>query len=192
MPSDFPGSTYEAVYWLVDSKRRTSPAETRGGSTEMPGRRYLIIFSPVSAMMKHTQRQSINTGIHRTILSGICRSTIYSVSSITGLAALEALLYGLFAMGALVREQQFPMVTRGDRRAIIPAKTFETFSIVFPNEPLTLKFGAFKADQEWNNWNDTRNVLSHRMIPGRAYLLYRRIGSGGSALVNRKWNRNSN
>ena len=170
IPSDFPGSTYEAVYWLVDSKRRTSPAETWGQYRDAWKAMSYHFLSCVS----HDEAYTASVNQHgdsphhpeRYMQEHHLFGFFY-----TGLAALEALLYGLFAMGALVRQQQFPMVTRGDRRAIIPAKTFETFSIVFPNEPLTLKLGAFKADQEWNNWNDTRNVLSHRMIPGRAYLL---------------------
>jgi hypothetical protein len=148
----------------------------------MPGRRCPIIFSPVPAMMKRTQPQSSTTVMLLSTLSDISRSTTYSASSTREWLRWRRFIMDCSLMGALVRPQLFPMVTRGDRRAITPAKTFETFSIVFPNEPLTLKLDALKADQEWNDWNDTRNVLSHRMIPGRQYLLSTAESGPGGAL----------
>ena len=101
----------------------------------------------------------------------------------TGLATLEALHYGLFAMGALIKPQQLPMATEKNRRDIMPKYTFETFSTSFPAEALSFKLGALQDDQEWTTWNDTRNILSHRMIPGRAFGLSN-VGLGEAIWLN--------
>lgn len=181
MPADFPVAAYESAYWLVDSKRQISPPETWGQYRDA----WKALSYHFLSCAGHDEAYTASVQHHGDAPQHPER---YKQEHhlfgffYTGMAALEALHYGLFAMGALVRPQLFPMVTRGDRRAITPAKTFETFSIVFPNEPLTLKLDALKADQEWNDWNDTRNVLSHRMIPGRQYLLSTAESGPGGAL----------
>ena len=74
-------------------------------------------------------------------------------------------------MGALVRRLEFPMITLENMRKVDPKKTFTKFSEIFPGEALTLKLRALKDDEEWKTWNDTRNVLSHRVVPGHQFFL---------------------
>lgn len=170
MPADFPVARYDEVYYLVDRKRQTSPPETWGQYRDA----WKALSFHFLSCASHDEAYTASVNKHgdgpphpeRYVQEHHLFGFFY-----TGLAALEAFHYGLFAMGALVKPLEFPMVTPGNRRAVIPEKTFETFSTFFPAEPLPLKLGALKDDQEWKNWNDTRNVLSHRMIPGRAYLL---------------------
>ena len=168
MPADFPVAAYESAYWLVDSRRQTAPPETWGQYRDA----WKALSYHFLSCANHDEAYTASVSKHgdgpphpeRYVQEHHLFGFFY-----TGLAVLEALHYGLFAMGALIRPQEFPMVTDEDMRAIKPAKTCATFSTIFPGEALTLKLGALKDDQEWKTWNDTRNVLSHRMIPGRAF-----------------------
>jgi hypothetical protein len=168
MPSDFPGLTYEAVYWLVDSKRPTSPPEIWGQYRDA----WKALSYHFLSCAGHDEAYTASVQHHGDAPQHPER---YKQEHhlfgffYTGLAALEALHYGLFAMGALIRPQEFPMITPGNRRAVDPKKTFATFSTIFPGEALTHQLRTLKDDPQWTTWNDTRNVLSHRMIPGRAF-----------------------
>lgn len=181
MPSDFPASVCEAVYWLVDRKRRTSPPEIWGqyrDAWKALSYHYLscaIHDESYTASAKHHGDSPPHPERHNQ------EHHLFGFFY-TGLASLEALHYGLFAMGALVRPQEFLLVTDDNRREATPQNTFMTYARVFPNEALTLALGALKTAQEWKAWNVTRNVLSHRMSPGRDYLLSTAESGPGGAV----------
>jgi hypothetical protein len=181
MPADFPVAAYESAYWLVDKKRQISPPETWGQYRDA----WKALSYHFLSCASHDEAYTASVNQHG---DGPPHPERYKQEHhlfgffYTGLAALEALHYGMFAMGALVKPEEFLMVTPGNRRAVIPVKTFETFSTVFPAELLTLKLRALKDDPQWTTWNDTRNVLSHRMIPGRQFLLSNTESVPGGAL----------
>jgi hypothetical protein len=168
MPPDFSVAACEAVYWLVDKKRQISPPETWGQYRDA----WKALSYHFLSCASHDEAYTTSVNQHgdapphpaRYMQEHHLFGFFY-----TGLAALEAVHYGLFAMGALVKPQQFPMITEDEMRAVTPWNTFKRYSAVFPNDALTLKLGALKDDLEWKTWNDTRNVLSHRMIPGRRF-----------------------
>jgi hypothetical protein len=144
MPADFPVSACEATYWLVDEKYRTAPVWGQfRDAWKALSYHYLSCAShdeayTASAVQHGDAPQQPERYKQEHHLFGF----FY-----TGLAALEALHYGLFAMGALIRPLQFPMATDGDMRVVTSAKALDTFSTIFPDEALTLKLRALKDDQ---------------------------------------------
>lgn len=103
-----------------------------------------------------------------------------------GFAALEAMFYGLFAVGSFIDSGAFPLTTRKDQQRVSPSHTNETFKRAFPNDLLLDAFVCLFSDPAYQRWRDMRNVLTHRAAPGRR--MYVGIGSDDAPPVEWKLN----
>lgn len=90
---------------------------------------------------------------------------------VTGLAAIESLCYGLFAIGSMLDAQNFPISTPRDMRSISPEKTAKQFAAAFPKEGITAALQQMRSAQDFRDWKEIRNLLAHRSAPGRAFHL---------------------
>src|SRR3712207_3499862 len=88
---------------------------------------------------------------------------------VTGLSAIESCCYSLFALGAMLNLQAFPLIELRQLKAITPHKTTEQFSTVFPNEAITTTLAGMRRDVTYVEWWTIRNVLAHRLVPGRQF-----------------------
>ena len=86
---------------------------------------------------------------------------------VAGLASVESLCFGLFAIGSLLRPSDYPTATPEDLRRISPESTARAFGTFFPGDALALALQSFTASQEFRDWKEIRNVLAHRSAPGR-------------------------
>ncbi len=86
---------------------------------------------------------------------------------VAGYAALESLGYAAFAMGALLRPADFPMVTPANRRAVTPNAALSKFSLCFPGTQIETRLSALIVDPNFKRWGLIRNVLAHRSAPAR-------------------------
>ena len=185
MPVDFPVARYDEVYYLVDRKRQTSPPEIWGQYRDA----WKGLAYHYRSCADHDEAYTASVSQHG---DGPPHPERYMQEHhlfgffYTGLAALESFHYGFLAMGALIRPHEFPLITPENMRAVDPKKTCTTFSTIFPSEALTRTLRALKDDPQWGIWNEIRNVLSHRVFPGRTYP--RRVRAGGSRLAT--WNHN--
>jgi len=88
---------------------------------------------------------------------------------VNGLATMESLCFGLFAIGSMLALPDFPIATPKDLRRITPEWTAKAYASAFPGEQITNALGQLIGEQCFIKWNEVRNVLAHRSAPGRAH-----------------------
>lgn len=84
-------------------------------------------------------------------------------------AAFEACFFGLFAIGAILAPANFPLTTEADQRRVAPDTTLAAFRRAFPTDLLVTALEAVADDVEFRNLREIRNVLTHRVAPGRTH-----------------------
>ncbi len=93
---------------------------------------------------------------------------------VTGLSAIESAYYGLFAVGSILDPDNFPLSTYKDMRNATTTKTVQQFTMSFPNDGITAALQGIASQQEYRDWRDARNIIAHRISPGRR--IYASIG----------------
>lgn len=96
-----------------------------------------------------------------------------------GMASLEALHYALFAWGAAVHPDAFPILTEKDRRGVTPPATATRFGQFASAGPLLSALEGLRQAEEYQTLSKWRTVLFHRGLPGRRFSVS--VGGGGSA-----------
>ena len=86
---------------------------------------------------------------------------------VAGLSSVESLCFALFAIGAMLRPNDFPMGTPKELRAISPESTARTFGSLYPGDAFTSALQQLTRSQEFRDWKEIRNILAHRAAPGR-------------------------
>jgi hypothetical protein len=84
-----------------------------------------------------------------------------------GFSVFEATFYGLYGLGALVCAADFPISTEADQRKINLSFTIDCMQRAFPNDPIIQVLNRIKGDTDYASWSRIRNVLAHRVAPGR-------------------------
>jgi len=100
---------------------------------------------------------------------------------VNGLSALESFYYSLYALGTLIvtptqepsvpPSAQFPLLThlvdpahrRVSPRSIVPKKTHDVYTKVFPGLPMTELLGRIQKDEMYKEWSEIRNIVAHRV-----------------------------
>lgn len=86
---------------------------------------------------------------------------------VNGLAALESLYYCLFAVGSRLSPAGFPFTTDRHIRKVKPASVASAFAKDYPGDALTEALHRVLATSAFQEWTEMRNVLAHRIVPGR-------------------------
>ena len=85
---------------------------------------------------------------------------------IGGMAAIEALFYAMFGIGAIARPTVFPMSNERERTGVTPRKVLGSYHSSGPkNVADALKHLC--DSQEYKDWHHWRRILFHRGMPGR-------------------------
>jgi hypothetical protein len=84
-----------------------------------------------------------------------------------GLSCLECLYYALYFVGCLADPTQFDINV--NRRRIEPGFVARKYAGRFGGERLAQALAAVETSADFTEWEDIRNFLSHRGIPGRAF-----------------------
>lgn len=84
-----------------------------------------------------------------------------------GHAAIESCCYLAYLLGARAEPTRFPLASEEDRRAITLGRTASLLVEILPRAALTLRLQSLKEDGGYLEWKAIRNVLAHRLAPGR-------------------------
>jgi len=84
-----------------------------------------------------------------------------------GLSSLECLYYGVYFAGALVGPTD--MDPQRNPRDVVPKFVTERFEDVFPTELVTSRLRQVLDSADHAVWKTVRNVLTHRVAPGREH-----------------------
>lgn len=86
---------------------------------------------------------------------------------VTGQSAVECLCYSLYALGAMTQTSTFDLFSKGKPQRISTETTKAAYDNAFGGQTLTMLLSAVIGSAKYKEWTDARNVLTHRMHPGR-------------------------
>jgi hypothetical protein len=81
-----------------------------------------------------------------------------------GVATLESIAYGVFAIGALMRPETFPLATPTDRRNATVGAVLRLYSERFHDDDLTRVLFWWYNSREYGWWKDMRNLLARQTV----------------------------
>lgn len=187
MPKDFASAPYEAVSSRVSAKNQTHPDS-------------LVQFAVAWSAVRHRflscteHSEAFTKAIKEAGTPGVTPQTAdmwYAQQKelfdffMNGLATIENVCYGLFAVGSILDTQQFPIATENNLRDIGAISTACKFANLFANETISSTLEQLTASQEFNEWRDIRRVLFHRGLPGRIISLT--LGGGEPLYGGTQW-----
>jgi hypothetical protein len=183
LPDDFPAPTYAAIRDRVlraaDAVASRDSAAAPSGSAGSAGHaeardefagawdavafRFVAAAESADALVGYLSDQPATPLPERSYLEDRALFALLA----NGVAALEALCYGLFAIGGLIDPAQFPLASPADRRNATMGATLRVFDQVFHDEPITRSLFWWLNSQEFGWWREVRNILSRRTLPPR-------------------------
>lgn len=177
-PEDFPVTPYEAIHSVVSASRGTyrhSFAQFAGAWNAVCYR-YLSCAEHDEAFTASLRRASASPPPDERYIQ---ERELFGFF-VTGLASIESLCYGLFAIGSMLDADSFPIADPKDMRRVDPKRTANRFEQAFPDDAVTAKLREMVAARGFRQWSDIRNILAHREAPGRHF--YRGGPFNGAAL----------
>lgn len=106
---------------------------------------------------------------------------------VSGLSAIESFYYGLFAIASMLDSNNFPIQTAAAKKSITPGRVVEKFLARFEDENVTITMQDLLNDQKYREWNDRRNILAHRITPGRRMSITVTMGTDDSDYGPLRW-----
>ena len=90
-------------------------------------------------------------------------------------STIESWFFAVHALGAMQKPSEFPMVTDANLRNVKPGVVLQRFASTYPNAAITKAMQATLSDPTYEEWKTLRNVLQHRVAPGRHHYLPSRL-----------------
>jgi len=162
MPSDFPTSSFEATYW--GTVRLQGPfLDDFVGAWNAVAYRYRSLpdygDSFGISITRHGAAPEANVRyLQEKDLFGFF-SSAFSI--------FEAFFFGMFAVGATLSPTTFPFATPADRQRVGVGSTIAGYRRTWANDPVITAFETLSQDPRYRGIRDARNVLTHRVAPGR-------------------------
>jgi hypothetical protein len=169
MPSDFPVADFEAIHKKIAplSNSKAELYSHYGGAWNAVSYRYMALVEYGEAF---TQSVRTHGAAPEARLRYQQEKDLFGLFA-NGFSIFESLFFGLFAIGGLLDSAQFPLSTPRDQRRVSPKSTFEAFNAAFPNDPIISSLSVLLDDTAYKEWQEIRNVLTHRSAPGRQFYL---------------------
>jgi hypothetical protein len=165
MPHDFPTSAYNAVNVKLGPERPRDPnvwGEYAAGWNAVASR-----FKMVADADDRFTRTIKQNRSHNDIQAQ--EEALFSFF-VGGYAVIESHAYATYAIGALIRPTEFPMLTDNDLKSISPNSTQRKYAIHFAGSSVDLELTSLigpNVDPTFQEWGLIRNVLAHRIVPSR-------------------------
>lgn len=165
MPQEFPTRPYEAVYRRLGNKRDSHPESFR----EFVSAWVTVAYRFLSC---DEHNQAFSESVKRfgktplPLERYVQERELYGFF-VAGFSVIESFCYGIFAIGSISKPKKFPFVTPVDKRKVSPEVTADKFGAVFKGESITTALHSMRRSQDFRDWKNIRNILSHRSTPGR-------------------------
>ena len=161
MPDDFPIESFEAIHARVVS----SAARHEKATKEYYGAENGIAYRFRACCEYSEDYSSIGNpnfeGLH------FQEKALFGFF-VSGLSVIESFCYGAFMVGALIDQLAFPIADDKALRGINPGSTAKAYqNSKVAGEPLAKLLAGLVDDDEYKKWVNVRNVLAHRLTPGR-------------------------
>ena len=164
VPNDFPAAAYESVHGTIESRKGTHPLyEYFAGAWNGLAYRFQAAIDYGNMFAVHLDRHGPAPRSNERYLQERALFDFYS----SGFSAFECAFYGLYAIGALISSEEFPLATPSEQQQVSPSRTKDAFTHAFAGDQILTTFAALFADSEYQRWREVRNVLTHRTAPER-------------------------
>jgi hypothetical protein len=166
-PIEFPTDAYESVHAKLRNCRDSHPIAwgQYAGAWNAVAYRFLACVQHDEAFTASINRAS---GLAPQPERFIQEKELFGFFT-AGLATIEAFYYGVFAIASIFAPSEFPFSQSADFRRATPQFVARKFQNRFPSEPITAALQDVLASSELGEWNEIRNVLVHRALPGRSF-----------------------
>lgn len=164
VPSDFPTAPYESIYSAVEAYQAGHPLyEHHSGAWNALAYRFRAMTDSGEAFATLMKSHGSAPKPEERYLQEKALFDFFSA----GFSVFECAFYGLYAIGAFLKQEIFVLSSARDQQQVSPAKTRDAFTKAFPADPILSAFAALFADPKYQEWREIRNVLTHRTAPGR-------------------------
>ncbi|MBI5204440.1 MAG: hypothetical protein HZA11_05935 [Nitrospirae bacterium] len=169
MPDDFPVAPYEIIHSCYSQRKDSNLMLWKqcAGAWNAVAYRFLSCTEHDLHYTKSV-RQGIAAPSHANVY--LQERELFGFF-ITGLAALEAFYYGIFAIASMVKAKNFPFATAADFKKINYSDTANKFQSSFKREDIANILLQVINTPEFIEWNEIRNILVHRILPNRHYYI---------------------
>ena len=168
IPSDFPAAHYEAIIERVRNRNGRNPIDAHVLSQFLGAWNGVAYRFRSCAEHDAVYTESVNrAGVAPPVEERYVQERELFGFFVTGLAVIESIAYGLFAVGAMLDAANFPMLTPSDMRRVSPKFTADKLTLAFPSENIAAALNQVLVSQEFIDWSNARNILAHRASPGR-------------------------
>ena len=165
MPADFERDSYENVHSRLSPLHASYPvrwAEYAGAWIAISNR----FYSCTEYDESFTESLRTHGGTAQALERYRQERDLYNFF-VSGLSAIESFYYGMFAIASMLDSNNFPVENDAYRKRIQPRHVAKKFCARFQNENITTTMQNVLADQTYEEWKDRRNLLAHRITPGR-------------------------
>lgn len=164
MPPDFPGVPYEAIHMLITAKLPASDPRFHEYACgwNAVSHRFLAAGNYSDAYTTSIR----NTSNARSVVGQHQQETALFGFFTSGLAVLEATYYALHAIGSMLRPADFPITPR-KLKGVTPSSTCKAYEAAFHTDPIIAVLNGVINDTAYQELKDIRNVIAHRIVPGR-------------------------
>lgn len=163
-PSDFPSDRYEAVHSLATDRWRTHQLyEHFSAAWNAVAYRFL---GTVDAGAEFQSLLKFHGASPPPLERYLQERALFDFFS-SGFSVFESLFYALFAIGALLEPDGFPLATSKDEQRISPSSTAAAYKKAFMGDAFIDVFDEIFQDLAYKDWREVRNILTHRTAPGR-------------------------
>lgn len=164
MPISFPVSQYESIYKIVTT-------EHFSGAWNALAYRFRASVDHKDAFISSVREHGSTPPPEMRYSQEKILFDFFSSS----FSAIEALFYGLYAIGTFISPSHFSLSSERDQQGVSPSKTQKTYAKAFPNDVILTSFSNLFSDSSFQQIREIRNILTHRTAPGRR--MYVSIGN---------------
>lgn len=173
MPADFPSASYSAVNVGLAGPRLPPPLRGYfGGAWNAISYRFRAAADLsdewVELIARHgvAPPHEVRYGQERTVFAFF--ANIVSV--------FDAASFGMFAIGAALSPAEFPLASDAHRRGVSPKAALDAYTRAFPGDPILAAMDAVRTDAAMAELLRVRNIITHRVVPGRVFSVNLTIG----------------
>lgn len=167
LPSPFPGELFDDVNLRISNR-------LSGGIH--PWREFSGGWNAVAYRLRATQEHDVAFRSMLVTPGGGWDRRFHEENTLfgfftSGVSCLDAFCYATYAVGHAHRPIDFPMTSSKDLRSIGIERTTGAVERRFPGSSLALALRSLVGDDMFKQWIVIRNVLVHRLSPGRTIFL---------------------
>lgn len=171
MPDDFPVSPFNAVHAKLSPLRNHCPdawPEWLGGWNAI-AYRFKSCADDDARFTESIQRDGDGPGQPARYFQ---EKSLFDFF-MAGLASIDSFSHALYAVGSILDPAAFPITTSKDLRKVSPEWTLKLFAKHehIASDAITTALEGILKDSDYEEMDDFRNVLAHRIAPRRQFRL---------------------